>query len=714
MFMLAMLTGLEREADNIRSEMTSYYVSNKTADSSALSERIEQEIVYKNKRETSDTALAAQTGNRRNQGSNRSTKVCSNPICPNPVGHLGCDCWEKGGAMEGKRDEVLAKRAKAREERNKKKVDKDGAPTTNNGPTASGIRRDKSGRAYIVDSVSGQAILLASDDDSTSPTIALATLDSADDPIYASMSDADRFEYDALFLEDHSASVDWHERRRTVSAGNCLVASINTNTRTALSADAGPFILDSGATIHISPVSSDFYDLRAVAPRTIKGIGGSSISATGVGKIRLQIGKGVEITLEPVLFVPEASVRLISVFVLGSGPQKLVSHFNGEGCWLTNSSGATVASGKMSAMGKRLYTLNMGSPLVEHSFIATRVPDIETWHRRLGHVNYKSVVDMSDNGMVRGMHVNLSSAPPKCQSCILGKQTRTPVPKVREGVRAAGILDVVYIDLTGPESVQSASGFNYVMNVIDDATSYVHTVLLPLKSAAIKALKEWVLLAERETGRTVGSFNIDNGELKSTEFVEFCASRGIRIRWTAPSTSAQNGRVERFHYTQFNSARTMRAASNLPPNRWDEFILTATYLRMRIATKSLNNITPYEAYHGHRPDISHLREIGCRAFVLILNKHNPKIFQRSEEHVMIGYGKNSKTYRCYHRGTHKVVESYHVKFIESKDECEVPFRPGVTQGLDDESADPQDTVSITPIAPNQPSLNPTCNAYVTS
>jgi hypothetical protein len=143
------------------------------------------------------------------------------------------------------------------------------------------------------------------------------------------MSDTDRFEYDALFVKDHSALVDWHKRRRMVSAGNCLVASINTNTHTALSADAGPFILDSGATIHISLVSSDFFELRAVPPRTIKGIGGSSIGA-GIGKIRLQIAKGLEITLEPVLFVPEASVRLISVFVLGSGPQKLVSHFNGD------------------------------------------------------------------------------------------------------------------------------------------------------------------------------------------------------------------------------------------------------------------------------------------------------------------------------------------------------------------------------------------------
>src|SRR5882762_2116861 len=369
-----------------------------------------------------------------------------------------------------------------------------------------------------------------------------------------------------------------------------------------------------------------------------------------------------------------------------------------------NTSGATVACGKVSAMGKRLYTLEITSPLVEHSFIATRVPDIETWHRRLGHVNYKSIIDMLDNGMVKGMHVNLSSAPPKCQSCILGKQTKTPVPKKREGARAEGVLDVVYIDLTGPQRVQSASGFNYVMNIIDDATLYVYTYLLALKSLAIKVLKEWVLLAERETGKKVGSFNIDNGELKSIEFVEFCASRGIKTRWTAPSTSAQNGRVERFHYTQFNSARTMRAAAQLPPNRWDEFIIMATYLRMRTATKSLNNITPFEAYHRHRPDISHLREIGCCAFVLILNKHNPKIFQHLEEHILIGYGKDSKTYRCYHRASHKVIESYHVVFIESKDECEVPFRPGVTQGLDEESIQPQ---PLQPVDVTVQALTPT-------
>src|ERR1700683_1335304 len=130
---------------------------------------------------------------------------------------------------------------------------------------------------------------------------------------------------------------------------------------------------------------------------------------------------------------------------------------------------------------------------------------------------------------------------------------------------------------------------------------------------------------------------------------------------------------------------------------------------MRIATKSLRNITSYEAYHKRKPDISHLHEIGCRAFVLILNKHNPKIFQRSEEHILIGYGKDSKTYRCYHRTTHKVVESYHVAFIESKDEHDIPLRPGVIQGLDNEPDDIPNEVAANPNPPLEPDLHHTPN-----
>jgi hypothetical protein len=111
--------------------------------------------------------------------------------------------------MEGKRDEVLAAKAKAHEERNK------GSSNAKTSPSGADIRHDSSGRAYIVDSETGEAILLAATADSTpSPDVALAALstDSIPDEWYNGSSHEI-----ALLMEEHSASVDWRKRRRNIS-----------------------------------------------------------------------------------------------------------------------------------------------------------------------------------------------------------------------------------------------------------------------------------------------------------------------------------------------------------------------------------------------------------------------------------------------------------------------------------------------------------------
>jgi len=100
--------------------------------------------------------------------------------------------------MEGKRDEVLAAKAKARQ----LKKDKTAA---SNSSAASGICHDKSGRAYIIDSQTNQAILyLASDNGGSSHhgfrnSLWLRSLRFPTDPIpakwYGNMSEADKFEY---------------------------------------------------------------------------------------------------------------------------------------------------------------------------------------------------------------------------------------------------------------------------------------------------------------------------------------------------------------------------------------------------------------------------------------------------------------------------------------------------------------------------------------
>jgi hypothetical protein len=98
------------------------------------------------------------------------------------------------------------------------------------------------------------------------------------------------------------------------------------------------------------------------------------------------------------------------------------------------------------------------------AYVARRVPDVETWHRRLGHLSPDTIVSMARSKAVQGMPINISFSPPKCNSCVLGKQTRASVPKLREGVRATRPLERVFLDLCGPTSVATCSGRFYSMN----------------------------------------------------------------------------------------------------------------------------------------------------------------------------------------------------------------------------------------------------------
>jgi GAG-pre-integrase domain len=454
--------------------------------------------------------------------------------------------------------------------------------------------------------------------------------------------------------------------------------------RTVVSVDQGPFFLDTGATTHILPDRSDFFDLRPIPPHAVRGIGGSSIQALGIGTIKLVIAHGAHIRLENVLFIPNASVCLISISSL-CRTSRFTAHFNTSSCWLTKPNGTKVASGQL-GKSRSLYSLTGATPSVNHAFLSQQVPNLESWHRRLGHTNYRSIVEMACDGVAEGMHIDLSTEPGKCDHCILGKQVRTPVPKTREGPRSKRKLGIVCVDLMGPEAVKSASGNLYTMNLIDDCTSFIWTIHLLSKSAADPALRQWELMHEQETGLRVGIFRVDNGELKSSALTSYFESHGTQMQFTAPYTSAHNGRSERVHRTLHDKARTMRIQCGLPPNRWDEFMSTACYLTVRTPSRSQAGTTPFEAYHGHKPNLSHLREIGSRAFVLIQNRHNPKLFGHSLECVLIGYDTNSKSYRCYHCASHRVFSSYHVVFIESHNASPHLLSPGLVLGSDSSSS----------------------------
>jgi hypothetical protein len=201
------------------------------------------------------------------------------------------------------------------------------------------------------------------------------------------------------------------------------------------------------------------------------------------------------------------------------------------------------------------------------------------------------------------------------------------------------------------------------MNIIDDFSGFVWSIPLRFKDQAALALKAWLFALEVQSPHRLTSFVTDNGELASSQIQQWCTQKGILHLFTAPYTSTQNGRAERLHCMLMDKARAMMSACHSPHNMWDEFCATAAYLTNFTGASVNDGKTPYELWYGRRPSLSHLREIGCRAFALIPT-NNPKISHRSVPCILIGYAPQSKAYRLWDQSSNRIFNSFHVSFIE--------------------------------------------------
>jgi hypothetical protein len=96
---------------------------------------------------------------------------------------------------------------------------------------------------------------------------------------------------------------------------------------------------------------------------------------------------------------------------------------------------------------------------------------------------------------------------------------------------------------------------------------------------------------------------------------------------------------------------------------WGEAVVTAIYIFNRSPTKALNGRTPYEAWHGRKPAVSHLRVFGCLAFGKKLS-HIDKLDNMSTPGVFMGYAEGSKAYRILDPGIQRVRTTRDIVFDE--------------------------------------------------
>ncbi|GJR65782.1 putative ribonuclease H-like domain-containing protein [Tanacetum coccineum] len=287
------------------------------------------------------------------------------------------------------------------------------------------------------------------------------------------------------------------------------------------------------------------------------------------------------------------------------------------------------------------------------------------WHRRLGHLNFKTMNKLVKGNLVRGLPSKLFENDQTCVACQKGKQHRASCKSKTENSISLP-LHLLHMDLFGPTFVKSLMKKMYCLVVTDDYSRFTWVFFLATKDETSGILKSFITGIENLVDHKVKVIRCDNGtEFKNREMNQFCEMKGILRQFSVARTPQQNGVAERRNRTLIEAARTMLADSKLPTTFWAEAVNTACYVQNRVLVVKPHNKTPYELFHGRTPTLSFMRPFGCPVTILNTIDHLGKFDGKADEGFFVGYSLNSKAFRVFNSRTRIVEENLHIRFSKS-------------------------------------------------
>nr|GEY79712.1 hypothetical protein [Tanacetum cinerariifolium] len=149
------------------------------------------------------------------------------------------------------------------------------------------------------------------------------------------------------------------------------------------------------------------------------------------------------------------------------------------------------------------------------------------WHRRLGHLNFKTVNKLVRHNLVRGLPTKRFENDHTCTACLEGKQHKA--------------------------------------SLTDDFSRFTWTFFLKSKDENSGILKKFITEIENLKDLKVKIIRCDNGgEFRNKEMNDFCLQNGIKREFSNARTPQQNGVAKRRNKTLIKAARTMLVDAKLP------------------------------------------------------------------------------------------------------------------------------------------------------
>nr|GEV97025.1 hypothetical protein [Tanacetum cinerariifolium] len=196
-------------------------------------------------------------------------------------------------------------------------------------------------------------------------------------------------------------------------------------------------------------------------------------------------------------------------------------------------------------------------------FAKSTSDESKLWHKRLGHLNFKTSNKLVKGNLVRGLPSKLFENVETCVSCQKGKQHRASCKTKTENLISLP-LHLLHMDLFGLIFVKNLMKKMYCLVVIDDYSRFTWVFFLATQDETIGIFKSFIIRIENLIDHMVKVIRCDNEtEFKNREINQFCKMNGILRQFSVAKTSQQNGVAERRNRTLIEAVRTMLADSKL-------------------------------------------------------------------------------------------------------------------------------------------------------
>nr|GEV69330.1 putative ribonuclease H-like domain-containing protein [Tanacetum cinerariifolium] len=393
---------------------------------------------------------------------------------------------------------------------------------------------------------------------------------------------------------------------------------------------------DSGCSWHMTGnISYLFYYEPYDGGYVSFGQGGAKITGKGI----IKIGK---LKFENVYFVKDLNYNLFSVSQICDNKNSVL--FTDSECIVLGRDFKLKDDTNVLLRTPRqhnMYSIELNN-IVPHKDLTCLVAKASAdesmlWHRRLGHLNFKTMNKLVRHNLVKGLPSKCFENNHTCVACLKGKQHKASW-KTKLVNSMSKPLHTLHMDLFGPTSVSSLNHKWYCLVVTGDFSRFTWTFFLKTKDETSGILRNFITKIENLKDLKVKTIRCDNeGEFKNREMNEFCTRKGIKRKFSNARTPQQNGVAERKNRTLIEAARTMLADAKLPVTFWAKAVNTACYVQNRVLVNKSQNKTPYELFNGRTPAIGFIKPFGCHVMILNTLDHLGKFDTKGDEGYLIGY-----------------------------------------------------------------------------